>query len=116
MAGFRRDFGAGDFRSKLVGALRDEQMKRQKLLYLEATSWTPMFMQEPHREEQVQAGPAAHRQPPREALRRDPEYAGQLHGGRFLLCRRRHAGARAHQGPMPRCLRTDGVNIEGAPI
>ena len=37
MAGFRRDFGAGDFRSKLVGALRDEQMKHQKLPYFEAT-------------------------------------------------------------------------------
>ena len=46
MAGFRRDFGAGDFRSKLVGALRDEQMKHQKLSYFEATSWTPMNMQE----------------------------------------------------------------------
>ena len=32
-----RDFGAGDFRSKLVGALRDEQMKHQKLPYFEAT-------------------------------------------------------------------------------
>ena len=30
MAGLRRDFGTKDIQSKLVGTLRDEQMKHQK--------------------------------------------------------------------------------------